>query len=334
MTVPDLWLQAFAWLGLAFVTFRALFQDNSPTFEDDQSPARNHLLRLMTALFYVPFMVVSAIYVPTVIHIFMAIMVTKGLGEFIECLIPLRASKDEGAKQKYKFSRMDRLVQALGGFQVILCHFLAELGLNLGLALAFVIIVCFYLFKTVQEGHSPLPPNTIRNLAFYLFGWVWIAWTISHCQAIYHTSPYGGSILVMLLLTGWIGDGAAYYIGKNFGRHKAMPNVSPNKSWEGIIAEILFALLICYGFKQLQLSGVTDKLPPYDTIHYLGLGLVASCLGIFGDAVESLVKRVGNVKDSGVFFPGHGGILDRFDAFYVSGPFAYQYLIHVVGTSN
>jgi len=66
--------------------------DNSPTFEDDQSPARNHLLRLMTALFYVPFMVVSAIYVPTVIHIFMAIMVTKGLGEFIECLIPLRSA--------------------------------------------------------------------------------------------------------------------------------------------------------------------------------------------------------------------------------------------------
>jgi CDP-diglyceride synthetase len=165
-----------------------------------------------------------------------------------------------------------------GGLQVVLCHFLSELGLSLGLALAFVIILCFYLFKTVQEGHNPLPPNIVRNLAFYLFGWVWIAWTISHCPAIYHTSrtarfsplslslplacaivrcardtqrfaglsdacrvqvltcawvvwtpAYGGSLLVMLLLTGWIGDGAAYYVGKNFGRHKAMPNVSPNK---------------------------------------------------------------------------------------------------------
>jgi len=87
-----------------------------------------------------------------------------------------------------------------GGFQVILCHFLAELGLNLGLALAFVIIVCFYLFKTVQEGHSPLPPNTIRNLAFYLFGWVWIAWTISHCQAIYHTSRTSPTACVAAVL--------------------------------------------------------------------------------------------------------------------------------------
>jgi phosphatidate cytidylyltransferase len=329
-----LWMQAFSWLGLGYVIYRALFVDNGPTFEDDPSPARNHLLRLTTAAFYVPFVIVSAVYVPNVIHIFMTIMVTKGLGEFIECLIPARASKEEGAKKKYKFSRMDRLVQLLGGLQVVLCHFLSELGLSLGLALAFVIILCFFLFKTVQEGHNPLPPNTVRNLAFYLFGWVWIAWTISHCPAIYHTSPYGGSMLAMLLLTGWIGDGAAYYVGKNFGRHKAMPNVSPNKSWEGIIAEIVFAVLLCYGFKQMQLSGVTDKLPPYDTIHYIGLALLTSCLGIFGDAIESLIKRMGNIKDSGVFFPGHGGILDRFDAFFVSGPFIYHYLIHVVGAGH
>lgn len=63
----------------------------------------------------------------------------------------------------------------------------------------------------------------------------------------------------------------------------------------------------------------TCRLPPYDTVHYIGLALLTSCLGIFGDAIESLVKRVGNIKDSGVFFPGHGGILDRFDAFFVSG---------------
>jgi hypothetical protein len=66
------------------------FVDNGPTFEDDPSPARNHLLRLTTAAFYVPFVIVSAVYVPNVIHIFMTIMVTKGLGEFIECLIPAR----------------------------------------------------------------------------------------------------------------------------------------------------------------------------------------------------------------------------------------------------
>jgi hypothetical protein len=110
------------------------------------------------------------------------------------------------------------------------------------------------------------------------------------------------------------------------------------------------------------------RLPPYDTIHYIGLALLTSCLGIFGDAIESLIKRVGNVKDSGVFFPGHGGILDRFDAFFVSGmyppcrlplplpspsdrrwlhstpsrarsssvagPFIYHYLIHVVGAGH
>lgn len=76
------------------------------------------------------------------------------------------------------------------------------------------------------------------------------------------------------------------------------------------------------------------RLPPYDTIHYIGLALLTSCLGIFGDAIESLIKRMGNIKDSGVFFPGHGGILDRFDAFFVSGPFIYHYLIHVVGAGH
>jgi len=327
-------LEIFSWLGLAYVAHRAIFVANRPTFEDDPSPTRNHLRRLATAAFYVPFVVVSAVYVPLVTNIFMAIMVTKGMGEFIECLMPYRASKEEGAKKTYTFSSMDRLVQALAGFQVVLCYFLAELGLSLGMALAFVIILCFYLFKTVQEGHSPLPPNTVRNLAYYIFGWIWIAWSISHCPVTYNLSPYGGSMLAMLLLTGWIGDGAAYYVGKNFGRHKAMPNVSPAKSWEGIIAEIVFAVILCYGFKQLQLSGITDKLPPWDTMHYIGLALATSSLGIFGDAIESLIKRLGNIKDSGVFFPGHGGILDRFDAFFVSGPFLYHFMIHIIGSDN
>lgn len=73
-----------------FYFSKFLFADNGPTFEDDPSPARNHLKRLTTAAFYVPFVIVSAVYVPMVIHIFMTIMVTKGLGEFIECLIPHR----------------------------------------------------------------------------------------------------------------------------------------------------------------------------------------------------------------------------------------------------
>jgi len=81
----------------------------------------------------------------------------------------------------------------------------------------------------------------------------------------------------------------------------------------------------------MQLSGFHGlKFPPIDTIHYIMLGLIIAGFDVIGDVLESFVKRLGNVKDSGTFFTGHGGVCDRFDAFYLVAPATVYYLYFVV----
>lgn len=127
-------------------------------------------------------------------------------------------------------------------------------------------------------------------------------------------------ILLTLLATIWLSDTAAYFTGKQFGKHKLAPAISPGKTWEGVIGA-LFAVTvfaaILYAMFDLQL-GIFPL-----------LWLVA-VLGVFGDLFESLIKRQMNKKDSGQLLPGHGGILDRVDGILPSLPIAVLsiYLFH------
>lgn len=117
--------------------------------------------------------------------------------------------------------------------------------------------------------------------------------------------------LLMMLTTIWIADSAAYFAGKNFGKHKLAPHISPGKTWEGVLGALigvtLFGLMIRFGFHVSQF-----ELFPL-------LWLVA-IFGVIGDLFESLMKRQANIKDSGDLLPGHGGILDRIDGLISSLP--------------
>ena len=120
-------------------------------------------------------------------------------------------------------------------------------------------------------------------------------------------------LLLALLATIWIADSAAYFAGKNFGKHKLAPNISPGKTWEGVagalIGVTLFGAILYASFG----------------IHTLAIfpGLwVITILGMVGDLFESMMKRQANIKDSGDLLPGHGGILDRIDGIIPSLPIA------------
>jgi len=140
---------------------------------------------------------------------------------------------------------------------------------------------------------------------------------------------YGGGYATMALCVSWIGDAAAYYVGSRFGSHK-VTQISPNKSWEGIIAEIFFALSLSTLFYLSRDIVPWMKLPPIHYMHYFVLGLLIGILGVIGDVFESLVKRAGFAKDSGIFFPGHGGVLDRFDGFLLITPAMYYYMLFII----
>ncbi|HOB11796.1 MAG TPA: phosphatidate cytidylyltransferase [Syntrophomonadaceae bacterium] len=128
--------------------------------------------------------------------------------------------------------------------------------------------------------------------------------------------------LLAFLLT-WASDIGGYAVGRRWGKHKLAPRLSPNKSWEGALGGIGLAAITA-----LVLSILTDMVT-LTHAYALVLGVVASIAAHFGDLFMSGVKRLFQVKDSGWFLPGHGGVLDRFDSFLVVAPVVYyclQYL--------
>lgn len=130
-------------------------------------------------------------------------------------------------------------------------------------------------------------------------------------------------VLTTLLLV-WATDIFAYYVGKTWGRHRLAPAISPNKTWEGSVGGAGGALLVAAG---LKLSGLGFLAWPHVAV------LVVICGGVsqLGDLAESYLKRATGVKDSSTLLPGHGGVLDRFDAMTVAAPLVYLYLQYGAG---
>lgn len=123
-------------------------------------------------------------------------------------------------------------------------------------------------------------------------------------------------LLFFALALNWIGDTAAYYVGRRFGTHRLAPVVSPNKSWEGSTASA--AASIVFGLVYLRIA--MPQIPWWTIIEMAVLGNIA---GQLGDFAESALKRGAGAKDSGNLLPGHGGMLDRVDSSLFALPVVY-----------
>jgi phosphatidate cytidylyltransferase len=170
--------------------------------------------------------------------------------------------------------------------------------------------------------------------AMSAFGVFYIAVSLGLLIRLRHLSP-NEYLIIFILLSVWGGDIAAYYVGKNFGRHKLAPIVSPNKSWEGAIASAVASVgiaILVFHFHQVinawfTTEPETDLLDPghLGLVPIIGLGLVANIAAQLGDLFESALKRGAGVKDSGTLLPGHGGLLDRIDALLFAVPVVWYY---------
>ena len=135
--------------------------------------------------------------------------------------------------------------------------------------------------------------------------------------------------IVYIMLSVWVGDAGAYFVGTFLGKHKMCPKISPKKTWEGFFGGIvttgIVALITCFVYEIIDTtinSGVHTFNVNY--LYLVGLSLVLSVLGVLGDLSASLIKRECSVKDFGNILPGHGGVLDRFDSVLFAAPFAYM----------
>ena len=134
----------------------------------------------------------------------------------------------------------------------------------------------------------------------------------------YPNSPFDPSHILFMFVLTWTFDTFAYLFGVRFGKTKIMPSVSPKKSWEGFVGGFIFTIISAY----LTVS----YLPSIELNHAIVISLFLPFTATLGDFIESHYKRQAGVKDSGDFIPGHGGMLDRMDAFMITIPVLYIYL--------
>jgi phosphatidate cytidylyltransferase len=144
------------------------------------------------------------------------------------------------------------------------------------------------------------------SIAVTVFGIVWIAIPFAHAVLLRELPDHGASLLVDVLVATFVADTAAYAGGRMFGRHRLAPELSPNKTLEGLAFGFVGGTL---GFWFAGLY--QDWLPGIDA---LLMGMCIAVLAPLGDLFESMIKRDLDVKDSGTVFGPHGGLLDRLDA--------------------
>jgi len=175
-----------------------------------------------------------------------------------------------------------------------------------------VFFVTLALLAAVAPLFSRLEPSVaLGSAGATVFGVTLIALpALSLCSL----RQYSPRAVLFLLLIVWSCDSFAYYTGKNFGRRKLAPVISPNKTWEGTIGGLVGATLVG------AIGGTWWLLPELGSVRGALAGALASTAGQIGDLVESMWKRGAGVKDSGVFLPGHGGFYDRIDSLLFAGP--------------
>ncbi len=188
-----------------------------------------------------------------------------------------------------------------------------DLPLTPTIAIAMLLFPLLATFELFLEGKKPFPNLGTYFLAIFYLGLPLVLLALIACDE--HYSPH--RVFGLLLLV-WTNDTGAYLLGSRFGKHKLLERISPKKTWEGTIGGAVFAVAAAWGLSFL--------LKDFTLPQWLALSLMAAIGSNLGDLVESMLKRSVGVKDSGTIFPGHGGFLDRFDAFIFCLPFFWLVL--------
>ena len=189
------------------------------------------------------------------------------------------------------------------------------------------LLTIIYLF--VSELYTK-NKNAIHDLSYTMLGQMYVALPLSMINVLAFRTATDGNIHFYYLLPLsvfiflWTNDTGAYCVGSLFGKHKLFPRISPAKSWEGSIGGGVLVLVAAFLVSLLDQSH--GNLSGLNTLQWLGLGLVVTVFGTWGDLVESLIKRTLGIKDSGTILPGHGGMLDRFDSSLLAIPASAVYI--------
>ena len=185
------------------------------------------------------------------------------------------------------------------------------------------VVLLLVLFGSTERG-------AIGAVGGAAVSWLYVVIPLTHLLWLRYppggsaAAPGGAWIVVSLWLVVWMYDTVAYLVGSAWGRHKLLPSVSPNKSWEGTVAGVAAAAAT-----GLLLAALVGGLR-WSVAAGAALGFVLGLGALAGDLIESRLKRGAGRKDTGTLLLGHGGVLDRFDSTLVCAPLLY-YLLPLLG---
>lgn len=190
------------------------------------------------------------------------------------------------------------------------------------LILIFPLIFLIAVIELYRKKERPF-----GNIAFAIFGVVYISLPFAFLNYLAIYNPlgiqleYNPWLLMGFFILIWTNDTGAYLAGRAFGKHKLFERISPKKTWEGAAGGLLLTLLAAY-----FLNNYTKI---FHIKHWLIIAVIVVVFGNLGDLTESLFKRSVNIKDSGTILPGHGGLLDRFDAVLIAAPMVFTYVYFI-----
>jgi phosphatidate cytidylyltransferase len=281
------------------------------------------LLRIATAAVLIPIVVAIVWWAPPVLLAALAALIAiLALLEFFDLgdRIGLRAFK----KWSYFCTALIFYAQYSAGF--LIKHSFSE-GISIvrdaaGGALSIEAALLIFIFGCVSIGLSTRRPlhEVLPAIAISAAGILFIALPFSYIVRLNETEQVGRQLVLFTLVLVWAGDMLAYFVGKGLGRLPMAPALSPKKTWEGAIGNVIASMLMGVLFARWMQMDVTIPLV---------IAGVANIAGQAGDLIESAYKRGAAVKDSGALLPGHGGMLDRIDSLILAAPVVwtlYQWL--------
>lgn len=260
--------------------------------------------RILSAIILVPIGLLIILYAPKIIFDLVILVLTMiGLNEYFDMIF----AKDDANTKAF-----NKIVGLVGGF--VLSSLFIFSSANIFVVLIFLLIAFFMISLTKVTD----PQISFKNLSATIFGLFYISILFPFLVFI-RGLENGEKLLIIFLVIILSGDTGAYFVGKKFGKKKLCPQISPGKTVEGAIGGTVSSILVALLFKQFFYDGLS-------WMEVIGIAFFVSIIGQIGDLCESLIKRAANIKDSGTLIPGHGGLLDRFDAIILAAPVFY-YLV-------
>ena len=268
----------------------------------------NFKLRLKSFWLIVILFTVAFSFNKTFAFFFLALINYLALKEFFS-LIPTR--------------RADRRVLLLA----YLCIPVQFFFIYIGWIVMFYLIVPLYMFLLIPVRMVLIGDNEgfLKSCGTIHWGLMATVYALGYLAAYLvipvEKNPIGGSVgmLLCILVLTVFNDFAQFLFGKSFGRHKIIPKVSPNKTWEGFIGGVIATTLLALF--------LVPYLTPSNFLLGAGAGFVIAVTGYLGDVTMSAIKRDIGVKDTGTTLPGHGGILDRLDSLVFTAPLFFHYTV-------